>query len=388
MLKVDLVYSGYMMAPNGASMFVRKMYGLKNDFLKVGVELRVYSQESVDGIQNLSNFVIPTRNKWKIKLGNLSKYSLIVTRYLMYRRGDRFSKKILDYYMSLSDKGDIIAFQEDNCCYHYLRRDKENLQKVFLTLHSGGEFWRMYYETFPRFKSMLFDRYRKRYEKTLLNGCDKIGFVADNPRKIFCSLYPYDPKKTFFVYNGIEIKPYNTIYDLSKLRLVCVGTLCERKNQMGILNAIALLEEKYQKQLEITFVGGGDLRESLEKKASGMVASIIFTGSTSEVAKYLRQANCFCLFSKEEGLPISIVEAMRAGLPIIGSNIAGIPEQIIQGKTGYVVNLDEGELANTFKHLIDNLTLLKEMGSASYHYFVEKFTINAMVQKYAEIYQS
>ena len=79
---------------------------------------------------------------------------------------------------------------------------------------------------------------------------------------------------------------------------------------------------------------------------------------------------------------------MRAGLPVIGTNIAGIPEQIEDGKTGYLVDVDEKQLAEKIKYLVEHLEILPRLGEASYQLFLERFTIEAMVKKYAEIYKA
>ncbi|MDD3860858.1 MAG: glycosyltransferase family 4 protein, partial [Bacteroidales bacterium] len=172
------------------------------------------------------------------------------------------------------------------------------------------------------------------------------------------------------------------------LDLISVGSLCDRKNQIGILNAVGLLSEEYQKKITVTLVGDGSARLALENKAKELSSKVVFTGSTKEVDKYLANANCFILFSKDEGLPISIIEGMRAGLPVIGTNIAGIPEQIVEGKTGFLVDVDEAQLAERLRYIVDHIDQLPEMGVASYQLFLEKFTIDAMVKKYANIYKS
>ena len=164
------------------------------------------------------------------------------------------------------------------------------------------------------------------------------------------------------------------------------GSLCDRKNQIGILNAIGSLPVSYQERITVTLVGDGNSRIALESKAKELTSKVIFTGSSKEVDKYLAKANCFILFSKDEGLPISIIEGMRSGLPIIGSNVAGIPEQIIDGKTGYLVEVNEQKLADRLKYLVDNVDELPKMGQVSYQLFLEKFTIDAMVKKYTDIY--
>ncbi len=211
--------------------------------------------------------------------------------------------------------------------------------------------------------------------------------MADLPRKKFVSQYPYDNAQTYYAYNGIEVKQVVQRLPSNTLDLISVGSLCDRKNQIGILNAIGLLPLDYQNKITVTLVGDGNARLELEKKAKELSAKVTFTGSTKEVEKYLAMANCFILFSKDEGLPISIIEGMRAGLPVIGTNIAGIPEQIIDGKTGILVDVDEQQLADKLMYIVDNMDRLPEMGAASHQLFLEKFTIDAMVKKYVEIYK-
>lgn len=388
MLKVDLIYSGYMTSPNGASMFVKKMDALKEKFAENDVELRVISQDLIK--QRLFNDTEEIRKRVSLreKVFALAKYSVLLTKFIIHITDDRYSKLILDYYDTLEDKADVVAFQETTCCYHYLKRHTDKKQKVLLTMHNSGDMWSMSYIRLPRLKSCSFKRYRKNFEETLLKGCDKIGFVADLPRKTFVSLYHYEDSKTYFAYNGIEVKEFPLRVPSNTLDLISVGSLCDRKNQIGILNAIGLLAEAYQKRIALTLVGDGKARPELESKAKELSSAVIFTGSTKEVEKYLTKANCFILFSKDEGLPISIIEGMRAGLPVIGTNIAGIPEQIIEGETGFLVNVNEHQLAEKLKYLVDNMGLLPNMGQASYQLFKEKFTIDAMVKKYVEIYKS
>lgn len=389
MQKVDLIYSGYMTSPNGASMFVKKMDGLKEKFAVYGIELRVISQDLIKQRSFNDSDEIRKRVSFREKVFALAKYSVLVTKIIIHKTDDKYSKLILDYYESkVEDKADIVAFQESSCCYHYLKRQWPKKQKVLLTMHTSGEMWTMSYIRLPRLKSIFFKRYREDYERTLYKGCDKIGFVADMPRKKFSSLYPYDEEKTFFVYNGIEVKPLPQRDKSKTLDLISVGSLCDRKNQIGILNAVGLLPKAYQKRITVTLVGDGSARTELEDRAKKLFSKIVLTGSTQEVDKFLLLANCFILFSKDEGLPISIIEGMRSGLPIIGTNIAGIPEQIENGKTGYLVEVDELHLANRLKYLVDNLDILQQMGKASYQLFLEKFTIDAMVKKYAEIYKN
>lgn len=387
MLKVDLIYSNWITAPTGASHFVGRMKGMKNLFAENGIELRVISPDLYKPRQ-YANTV--TKHSLFIRLASwLAHKSALATRLFIYRGYDIPAKKIIDYYESLPDKGEVLAFQETIPCYYFLKRHKTHSQKVLLTIHNNGDMWAMWYYQFPKLKNKLLKPYRKRVEKVLLNGCDKIGFVADYPRKMFCNNYSFEESKSYFVYTSIETseEPKPMVVG-DKVKLITSGSLGKRKNQMGVLNAIALLSPEYQEKLSYTILSNGDMREALEEKAKTLSAEVCFTGKVEHVEDFLKKANCFVLYSKEEGQPMSIVEAMREGLPIIGSNVAGIPEQIIEGETGYVVDLDEHHLAEKLQLIIDEKDKLPAMGRASYELFLKKFTIDAMVKKYADIYKS
>lgn len=97
-------------------------------------------------------------------------------------------------------------------------------------------------------------------------------------------------------------------------------------------------------------------------------------GNSNQVNDYLTNSDAFILFSKDEGLPISIIEAMRCGLPIISTRIAGIPEMIVEGISGYLVDVDEQQLSELFeKILIDRPDFVK-MGEKSRIIYEEKFS--------------
>ncbi len=385
MLKVDLIFTKTMYGPTGDCSFVRSMYEQTELFAEKDIDLRVITP---DLFSTYSGSKIQGKPTWKHPIFIFfNRFSAFATRIFIYLRYQKSCDKLLTYYANMEDKGEVVAFQEMMACERFLKLYPDHKQKILLTLHNDGSFWDMWYYNLPRLKSRILHSFRKSVENTLLDKVDMFGFVADLPRKRFCELYGVNVNKTFFVYNGIPSKPFPERENPAKVKLVCVGTLSDRKNQMGILNAVAALNMEYQKQMTITLVGDGDIREQLETKARTLSSEVKFTGTTNEVEKYLLQSNLFCLFSMQEGLPISIVEAMRAGLPIIGSNVAGIPEQIVEGKTGYIVELEEKMLSEVLTNAIEHKEQLPQMGKASYDYFQINFTIEAMVLKYTEVYK-
>lgn len=390
MLKVDLIFMSDINAPNGASVLIKKLGEAHDLFYKYGVDQRIISPATSE------TNMITNENSKKTKpslarviVRFLSKYSTVITFLRFYRLGIRQAERVIDLYEKLGHKGDVVVFHELLVCYAYHKRFKNDPRKTVLVIHGNGELWKMVYFGFPRLKSFVFYPFKKKIENTVFNNCEKIGFDADLPRRTFCSAYARYERKTFFAYNGIDIRPCPKRDNITKLRLLCLATLSDRKNQMGILNAVGLLREKYQQMIEIVFVGDGSIKEALEERANQLIASVLFVGAMneSEYYKYLMDSNCFCLFSKDEGLPIAVIEGMRAGLPVIGSKVGGIPEEVLDGKTGFLVDLDEDVLKERIKWMIDHLDSLRDMGEASYQYFLDNFTTEAMVKKYVDIYK-
>ena len=137
-------------------------------------------------------------------------------------------------------------------------------------------------------------------------------------------------------------------------------------------------------------MGDGPARSTLESRASQLVAKVIFAGTMKEPQYYelMIKSNCFCLYSKEEGLPIAVIEGMRAGLPVIGRRVGGVPEEIKDGESGFVVDLDDKQLSEKVQWMIEHMERLPEMGAVSYLLYLDRFTTNAMVKKYVEVYNS
>ena len=394
MKKVKIIFSGWINAPNGAARFVLGLKKCANDFAEQGVRLSIFTLDDVYGeVRKFSDYEkIKKRASLKDRLMRYAKYSHLMTYIMIYFSGLANSKRILKAFEESkgSEQPDIFHFQDLFTCYYYLnhRRDKNIL--VYLTLHSNGSLWSMHEEYYPLFRSWIFGFMKRRIEDVVLNRVDKVNFVADFPRRNFCHLYPnISSQKTSFVYNGIpDIEGGSKcISSTNQTRLVCVGTLCNRKNQIGILHALSKLTSEQQKYFSVTFVGDGPSRNALEKVAATLSADMYFAGNSNQVNDYLTNSDAFILFSKDEGLPISIIEAMRCGLPIISTRIAGIPEMIVEGISGYLVDADERQLSELFeKILIDRPDFVK-MGEKSRIIYEDKFSQKAMILSYAKLWQ-
>lgn len=203
---------------------------------------------------------------------------------------------------------------------------------------------------------------------------------------------------------GMEPHPIN-----SKFKILFVGRHIERKGIRYLIEAAKYLPRD---QFEIRIVGVGDLTDELKKLAANVIAKnvsdeaiqggsaalpaeIIFTGKLSPeaLANEYKTANVFTLPAivdskgDTEGLGVVLIEAMELGLPIVASNVGGIPDVVIDGETGILVpEKDPEALASAYKRLAAEPELVKHLLAGAQKRIAECFTWDGIIQRQIEVY--
>ena len=141
--------------------------------------------------------------------------------------------------------------------------------------------------------------------------------------------------------------------------------------------------------IDLDLVGSGISLDSCKALAQslGITERVSFLGDRRDVPELLAQAQIFVLSTHYEGLPISILEAMRAGLPIVATRVNGIPEEVIDGETGLLVPHGDVEaLASALNSLIQSPDKRQKMGEAGRQKFLQEFTIERMLAETEAVY--
>ena len=141
----------------------------------------------------------------------------------------------------------------------------------------------------------------------------------------------------------------------------------------------------------VLVVGDGELREELVRQAKdlGVENTIVFVGERNDVPDMLRIADLFVLPSVSEGLPISILEAMANRLPVVATNVGGIPELVRDGETGALVPSGEPHsLARAVIELLSNPEKMQAAGAAARARLKTHFSQEIMVAKTEKLYQN
>ena len=167
------------------------------------------------------------------------------------------------------------------------------------------------------------------------------------------------------------------------VRVVMVGRLAPQKDYDTFLRGASV------PGAALSIVGDGPMNEEIRSLAGqlGLEDRVTFHGYSQDVAGHLKRSDVFVLCSHWEGFPRSTLEAMRAGLPTIVTDVGGSREAVVEGVTGYVIPPRSPEvLWERLQRLTDSELLRRRMGRAARQRFLEHFTLERMLQETFHVY--
>jgi glycosyltransferase involved in cell wall biosynthesis len=120
----------------------------------------------------------------------------------------------------------------------------------------------------------------------------------------------------------------------------------------------------------------------------GLENRVSCLGNRTDVAELLAESDIFVLSTKWEGLPVSILEAMRAGLPIVATDVGGVAEMVKDGEQGFLTRRGDAEqLRDRIQCLVDSPTLRAKMGASARAKFAADFQMETCIRKHVALYR-
>jgi len=184
-----------------------------------------------------------------------------------------------------------------------------------------------------------------------------------------------------FIYNGIPEKGCDTnlrwnIPNRYKKTILCVARVSPQKNLDLFLKIAKLLP-----QYAFVWIGNS---ENIDHQFE----NVFFLGNIPAAGRYCYLCDLFILTSNYEGLPMTIIEAMSFGKPIVASNVGGISEIVENGKNGFISDNDEYSFKTCIESVFANENTYKNMAENSRKIYLNKLTVEKMVNGYLNIYKS
>lgn len=211
----------------------------------------------------------------------------------------------------------------------------------------------------------------------------KIICVSEFDRQIALKVMPIFKKKLITIHNGISNIDEEFIkkdFSTDKIKIVMISRFCPQKDPYTLIFAVSnLIKEGYDIRLDL-FGYGEELNRVLECIKSQNTDKIQYKGEISDVTPILKDYDIYSLISNWEGLPIGIIEGMRAGLPILVSDVGGNSECIKDN--GFMVKRqDKEDCIRQLKALYNKKEKLQELGQNSQKFYNEEFMVKIMVNK-------
>jgi glycosyltransferase involved in cell wall biosynthesis len=170
-------------------------------------------------------------------------------------------------------------------------------------------------------------------------------------------------------------------------RLIMVARFEPQKDHVTLLRALGGIRDS---RWELDLIGDGPLRSQAERLADelGIKDQVHFRGQRKDVAELLAQAQISLLITNWEGFPLSILESMRAGLPVVASAVGGVEESVRDQETGYLVPQGNADvLRNRIERLLTDPDLRIRLGANGRRSYEQHFTLDRMVANTLAVYR-
>jgi glycosyltransferase involved in cell wall biosynthesis len=215
--------------------------------------------------------------------------------------------------------------------------------------------------------------------------------VSENERRAGLAAGVCTAGRSVVIRNAVEVgaaPSRSRRGDTAPVQVVSVGRLAAPKDFSTLVAAIARLPEG---RAQLRVFGDGPLRSELEaqKRALGIDAAVEFAGEVPDARPQLQDADVFVLASLSEGMPVSVLEAMAVGLPVVASAVGGLEEVVVDGKTGFLTPPgDAAALAARLGQLVDDRSLRSAMGKAGRARAEKYFSLPAWRDAHFTLYRS
>ncbi len=169
--------------------------------------------------------------------------------------------------------------------------------------------------------------------------------------------------------------------------MTMVAGFRKQKDHATLLDALSQLKDRSWK---LNLLGDGELMESVKRQAVRLEIDkhIDFTGAVTNVTDYLAKTDVKLLITNWEGLPISVIEALSLGIPVIASNVSGVSEEVIHEHNGLLTQRGNTEsVRQAICKLMDNPSLRTTYGENSRAMYEEHFSPQLMLEKTIQVYE-
>lgn len=259
----------------------------------------------------------------------------------------------------------------------------------------------VFHSYFGKIKTALF----KNIERYLARKSTGIIAISNLQKKELCEIHKIAPKdKTRVIPLGFDLEIFQKNYtnnrfntrnkyeiDEQTVAIAIVGRLTAIKDHHFFLDVIDKLYEDCKKKIKIFIVGDGDMKQEIEQRLIPMHnigIDISLTSWIYDIAEFNAGMDIMCLTSKNEGTPVSLIEAQASNLPVVSTEIGGVADIVEQNETGFIIpRTNKGEFVLKLKLLIENDELRQKMKLKGWQNVYQKYSYQRLAKDIESYYQ-
>ncbi|MDB2408684.1 glycosyltransferase [Crocinitomicaceae bacterium] len=260
----------------------------------------------------------------------------------------------------------------------------------------------IFHSYFGKIKTALF----KNIERYLARKSTGIIAISEIQKKELCEIHKIAPKgKTTVIPLGFDLDIFQenyesnrthtrTKYDIDKntVAVAIVGRLTAIKDHFFFLDVIEELDIQSDKKVKIFIVGDGDKKSEIEERLIPMQKRGIQISLTSwiyDIAEFNAGMDIMCLTSKNEGTPVSLIEAQASNIPVISTEVGGVADIIEENETGFIIpRKNKREFVSKLKLLVENDELRLKMKKKGWQNVHQKYSYQRLAKDMESFYQS
>jgi glycosyltransferase involved in cell wall biosynthesis len=235
--------------------------------------------------------------------------------------------------------------------------------------------------------------FNERWFRMALPFTDAVVFVSEQARRTIMERSGLSERMTSVIPNGIRVerfmrRPAAPGSAWPRIRFGTVGRLVQAKGHATLIDAFQRLRERLPTAV-LQIAGGGPLRGELQEQVArlGLEECVTLAGACSDVAGFLSELDIFVFSSRNEGLPMAILEAMAAGLPIVSTRVGGVPEVVPEGEVGWFCPADDAASLAAAMYTAAVSPDLAQRGQRATRLALERYTTAAMNRNYETVYR-
>jgi glycosyltransferase involved in cell wall biosynthesis len=235
-------------------------------------------------------------------------------------------------------------------------------------------------------------------ERLLMIGTDRVVVSAESVREFYTRQVHADPAKVEVIYNAVDFLQARASVSRMEMRTALglpagasvagvIARLTEQKGHRFLFDALA--DRAELAHVHLIVIGDGDRRDALGRQADalGLTPRVHFLGARRDLGNLLAAMDVFVMPSLWEGLPLSLVLAMSASLPVVATAVAGIPEVVADGRTGVLVPPgDAAALGAALGRVFGDAALRERLGREARHSVLPRFGVDRYVDSIVGLY--